>query len=262
MEKQFRNMSPREFRSIVRRGEWTNHDIDVCEGYAKFNLVVIPEEQAFDFLHFAERNPQACAVTEFTEPGSPYSKYLAPGADIRTDLPRYRVFRDGVEVSEENDIRAYWRDDLVAFLIGAVFNTYACLRRANISFRFAGAYKTNLRCITVGRFYGSMPVSGAIFRSSHDAARAVQISTRMPAGHGPPVHIGDPAAIGIKDLYQPDIFCLGPIAPCQHGEVPVFWGEGITPQAVAIEAKIPFMITHKPAHFLISDRRAEELAIL
>ena len=255
-------MSPTEFRLLARRGEWTRHAIDVCDGYAKFNLVVLPKEQALIFLQFAERNPQACAIAEFTEPGSPYSKYLAPGADIRTDLPGYRVFRDGVEVAEEKDVRTYWRDDLVAFLIGAVFNTYVCLHQANISFRFAGAYTTNLQCTPVGCFYGSMPVSCAIFRSSYDAVRAVQIASRMPAGHGPPVHIGDPAAIGIKDLSTPDIFSLDQVPPCQAGEIPMFWGEGITPQAIAIEAKVPFMITHKPAHFFIADKRAEELAIL
>ncbi len=255
-------MSPAEFRSLVRRGEWTKHVIKACIGFTRFNLAVVPKELAFEFLLFSQRNPQACAVTDATEPGDPHPKLLAPEADLRTDLPRYRVYEDGELIDEPTDVTKYWRDDLVAFLIGAIPNIYWLLQNASVRYRLIGDFTTNIPTIPTRRFHGSMVVSATLFKSSYDAVRAIQISSRLPAGHGAPVHIGDPAIIGIGDLYHPDIFHPVPVAPQETGEIALYWGCGVTPQSVAIEAKIPFMITHKPGHLLISDRRAEELAIL
>jgi len=255
-------MSPAELRSLARRGEWTEHVMQACPGYAKFNLAAVPEEMAFEFLLFAQRNPQACAVTDVTEPGDCHPRLLAPEADLRTDLPKYRVYREGKLINEPTDVTKYWRDDLVAFLIGGISNIFWCLQDTNVQYRFLGDFTTNVPTIPAGRFHSAMIVSGNLFKSSYDAVRAVQISSRHPAGHGAPVHIGDPATIGINDIHRPDIFFPAPIAPQEPGEIAVFWGCGVTPAAAALEAKLPFMITHKPGHLFVSDRRPEELAIL
>jgi len=187
---------------------------------------------------------------------------MAPNADLRTDLPKYRVYQDGKIVAEPTDIIKYWRDDLVAFLIGCSASFDWSLQAANVKFRLTGAYSTNIQCVPAGRFHGPMVVSCRFVKNGHDAVRAIQISSRLLKVHGPPVHIGDPDKIGIKDIYQPDIFSVGPIKPQQEDEILMSWGCGITPQTVAIESKVPFMITHCPGHMFVTDWLTEELASL
>lgn len=269
-ESELAEMSPKDFRSLVRRGEWATptirykeKDITPCRGYAEANLAIVPQDYAFEFLLFCRRNPQPCALLDVTEPGDPHPKLVAPEADLRTDLPRYRVFQDGALIDEPTDISNYWRDDLVAFLIGDSASFDWALIAANIQFRLTGAYVTNIPCVPAGRFHGPMVVTTRLFKTSYDAVRAIQVSSRHLAVHGPPVHIGDPAAIGIKDIYQPDMFSLSaPVAPQQPNEIVMHWGCGITPQTVALECKAPFMITHCPGHMFVTDRLAEELAVL
>ncbi len=267
-------VSPAEFRSIVRRGEWTRPSVEVCYSYAKFNLAVVPADMAFEFLLFCLRNPRSCDAQYVTEPGEIEPKLIAPGADLRTDLPRYRVFKNGGLIDEPTDVIKYWRDDLVSFLIGYSPNFDYALDQANVQYRMIGAFDTNIPLVPAGRFHGNMAVTCSIFKASHDAIRAIQISSGHRDGHGPPVHIGDPALIGIKDLAHPDISTLIDVKNLQHpemlsrgfelepGEIPMFWGAGVTPQLVAMAAKVPFMITHSPAHLFISDKRCDELAIL
>jgi len=255
-------MNAKEFRSIVRRGEWTEVDINVCRGYAQANLAIVPKGCAFEFLLFCRRNPYPCPVLDVTEPGDPQPKLMAPDADLRTDLPRYRIYQDGKLIDEPTDIIKYWRDDLVAFLIGCSASFDWSLRAANVQFRLIGAYTSNIQCIPAGQFHGPMVVSCRLVRNGHDAVRAIQISSRLLMVHGPPVHIGDPAMIGIKDLYQPDMFSVGLVAPQEPGEIAMWWGCGITPQTVALESKVPFMITHCPGHMFVTDRLTEELAVL
>ena len=270
-------LRPAEMRSIIRRGEWTGPNEMACIGYWKANLVVLPKDYAFEFLLFSQRNPKACAVTEACEPGDPHSRLLAPDIDLRTDLPKYRIWENGEIIDEPTDIVKYWRDDLVAFLIGSVPNVFAALLNANVEFRLLGAYSSTLPCIPAGRFYGNMAVTVSIFKSIYDVVRGIQISSRHPAGHGAPIHIGDPTDIGVKDLPNPDIISLmrieglchpkmlslGKTYPYpQEGEIFMCWGCGVTPQLVARAAKVPFMITHYPGHLLITDQHVEELAIL
>jgi uncharacterized protein YcsI (UPF0317 family) len=269
-ESELAAMSPAEFRSLVRRGEWTTpttrykgKDITPCRGYAEANLAIVPKDYAFEFLLFCHRNPQPCALLDVTEPGDPHPKLVAPEADLRTDLPKYRVFQDGTLIDEPTDISSYWRDNLVAFVIGCSLSFDWALLAANIQFRLIGAYTTSIQCVPAGRFHGSMVVTIRLFKTSYDAVRAVQVSSRHLAVHGPPVHIGTLAAIGIRDIYHPDMFSLSePIAPQQPGEVAMFWGCGITPQTVALESKVPFMITHCPGHMFVTDKLSEELAVL
>ena len=265
-EEQLVKMSPRDFRSAVRRGEYTGvtlGTVDVCAGYAQANLAMVPKELAFEFLLFCNRNPRPCSLIEVTEPGDPMTKLVAPGADLRTDLPKYRVFKNGELIDEPTDVIKYWRDDLVCFLIGCSRTFVWALRAANIPFRRYGGYQTTIPCVPAGCFHGPMWVSVRAFYNSHDAVRAIQICSRHPLFHGPPVHIGDPAEIGIN-LGQPDPFnpYRPDIEPPKPGEIVMSWGEGVTPQAVALESKVPFMITHCPAHMFVTDCLGEELAIL
>ena len=257
-------MSPKDFRQLIRERTWRDITLEACRGYVQLNLVMLPKDIAFEFLLFCNRNPQPCPVVEVTEPGNPHPKEMAPEADLRTDLPKYRVWKDGELINEPNEITKYWRDDLVCFLLGCNRNFVWGLRAANVPFRRYGAYLATIPCVPAGRFHGPMVVSVWAFSNTHDAVRAVQISTRHPAGHGPPVYIGDPAAIGIHNLGAPDP--MNPSRPVfdppKPGEIVMCWGCGVTPQSVAVESKIPFMITHATMHMFVTDRRAEELAIL
>jgi len=257
-------MEAGDFRALVRKGEYTDTTRDVCQGYAKMNIAILPKECAFEFLLFCNRNPRPCPVLDVTEPGDPHPKLMAPEADLRTDLPKYRVFKDGEVIDEPTDIIKYWRDDLVGFLLGCSGTFVWALRAANIPWRRYGAYRTTVPCIPAGRFHGPMVVTVRAFYNTHDAVRAVQISSRHLFMHGPPIHIGDPVDIGIRDLRERDSFIsTRPVAELpKPGEVIMCWGCGITPQAVAMEAKIPFAITHCPSYMFITDRLGEELAVM
>lgn len=256
---------PAEIRAMIRRGEWTKATFGLALGYTQANLVVLPQECAFDFLLFCQRNPKPCPILEVTDPGDPEPRQLAPGADIRTDLPRYRIFEHGKLVAEPTDIVAAWRADLVAFLIGCSFSFEGALLRANVPVRHiedgksnAAMYITNIACRPAGRFAGPMVVSMRPVPRDK-VVRAVQVTSRFPGTHGAPVHIGDPAAIGIRDINQVD---YGEAQRIEPGEVPIFWACGVTPQAVALASQVPFMITHAPSHMLITDVLDEELAAL
>ena len=254
--------SPTEFRAIVRRVEWTKPSITACRSYAQANLAVVPKDMAFDFLLFCYRNPRPCPIIDVTEVGGYHPKVVAPQADLRTDLPRYRVYKDGELIDEPTDVTAYWRDDLVAFLIGCSASFEWSLKAANVQYRFPGAYTSNIACIPAGCFHGHVVVSCRLMKGGFDAVRAIQISSRHIAVHGPPIHIGDPALIGIEDLYHPDVGGVGLTFSVEPSEIPLFWGCGITPQVVALESEVPFMITHYPFHMFVTDRFAEELAAL
>lgn len=262
-EKELLEMTPQEFRAIVKRGEYVGETTGVCRGFAQANLAVVPKDMAFDFLLFCNQNPRPCPVMDVTEPGDPHPKIMAPEADLRTDIPKYRVYRDGKLIAEPTDVMDYWRDDLVAFLLGCSIGFDWSLKAANIQYRLVGAYTTNISCVPAGPFRGPMVISSRIFKDSHDAIRAAQISSRLPMSHGKPVHIGDPSVIGIEDIYHPDVAAIEkPISPLKPGEVILHWGCGITPQAVAMKAKLPFMITHYPVNMFVTDRLSEELAVL
>jgi uncharacterized protein YcsI (UPF0317 family) len=258
-DSELEEMSPRELRGLVRRGEWRGVNVYACRGYAMANLAIVPMDYAFEFLLFCQRNPYPCPVIEVTEPGNPEPRLMAPGADLRTDLPKYRVYQNGKLVDEPNDIMKYWRNDLVAFLIGCSNSFEWSLKAANVHFRLLGAYTSNIQCVPAGRFHGPVAVTCRLFKNGHDAVRAVQISSRLLKVHGPPLHIGDPARIGIKDLSQPDIFSFN-LPPQEPDEIAMFWGCGVTPQTVALESKIPFIITHAPGYMFMTDRLTEELS--
>lgn len=248
-------------RRACRAGALTDQTSGLAPGFAQANLAILPRELAFDFLRFCQRNPKPCPLLDVTEPGDPVPRGVAPDADLRTDLPRYRVWEHGELVDEPTDIRALWRDDFVSFVIGCSFTFEGALLRAGIPVRHielglnVPMYRTNIPCAAAGPFAGPMVVSMRPLVPA-DAIRAVQITSRYPAVHGAPVHIGLPERIGIADLGRPD---FGDAVPVREGELPVFWACGVTPQSVAMAAKPPLMITHSPGCMFVTDVREEAL---
>ncbi|MFQ5912914.1 MAG: putative hydro-lyase [Nitrospinota bacterium] len=258
-------LHPREVRALIRERKWTGGTEGLAKGYAQANLAILPKEVAFEFLLFCLRNPKPCPVLEVTDPGSPLTRGVAAGADLRTDLSKYCIYERGECVAEVEDITEYWQGDLVGFLLGCSYTFETALLNAGIPLRHleenlvVSLYTTNIECAPAGRFEGPMVVSMRPIR--HDqVVRAVQVTSRFPATHGAPVHIGDPSVIGIEDL---DDVCFGTArVQVSPGETPVFWGCGCTPQAVALSAGLDFMITHKAGHLFLTDTLSEELAAL
>jgi uncharacterized protein YcsI (UPF0317 family) len=257
-------MDGREARAAIRSGEWTGPTAGLAPGRVQANLVVLPEEDSHDFLRFCVRNPRPCPVLAVCDPGSPAPGEIAADADVRTDVPRYRVHRDGELVDEVEDLDALWRDDLVAFLLGCSFTFERALLAAGLPVRHieegvnVSMYRTSLQCRPAGRFSGPLVVSMRPLAPG-DVPRAVQVTSRFPTAHGAPVHVGDPAAIGVEDLDAPD---YGDPVTVRDGEVPVFWACGVTPQAVAAASRPALMITHAPGHMFVTDLRDDEIAVL
>ncbi|WP_026575851.1 putative hydro-lyase [Bacillus sp. UNC438CL73TsuS30] len=260
----FGNMSPEEIRELIRRQTITGPTAGMSKGFTQANLVILKKEYAFDFLLFCQRNPKPCPLLDVTEPGSFVPGKIARSADIRKDIPRYRIYRDGVFTEEVTDISEYWEDDMVGFLLGCSFTFETPLLESGIPVRHieencnVPMYKTNIPCERAGVFEGPTVVSMRPMKPE-DAIRAVQITSRFPAVHGAPIHIGDPSQIGIADVSKPD---FGDAVTIKDGEIPVFWACGVTPQAVAMKSKPSIMITHAPGHMFISDVRDERFSVL
>jgi uncharacterized protein YcsI (UPF0317 family) len=256
-----RHASGADVRRHARTGEWNLPTPGLALGYVQANVVVVPRDLAFDFLLFCQRNPKPCPLLDVTEPGCPEPKLVAPGADLRTDVPRYRVFERGELVEEPADLLRWWRDDLVGFLLGCSFTFENALLQANLPVRHIEAgcnvpmYRTSRSCVPAGIFHGPLVVSMRPMTPTQ-AVRAVQVCSRFPRAHGAPVHLGDPEALGIRDLARPD---FGDPAAIRAGEIPVFWACGVTPQAVAMQVRPPLLITHKPGHMFVTDLRDTDL---
>lgn len=248
------DLSPSQARALFRDGLRVPTS-GYSAGYAQANLIALPREAAFDFLLFAQRNPKSCPVLDVTEPGQVSASVL--DGDLRTDLPAYRVYREGRMVEERTDVTDLWRDDLVAFLIGCSFTFETPLLEAGVPVRHIEAgsnvamYATNRPCRPAGRFSGPLVVSMRPIPADR-VADAVRITSRYPAVHGAPVHVGDPAALGIEDLGRPD---YGDAVEVRPGEVPVFWACGVTPQAAVTASAPEFAIGHAPGHMAITDVR-------
>ena len=244
-------------RTACRSGQHTTPTPGLAAGFVQANLVVLPQDWAFDFLLFCQRNPKPCPLLDVTEPGDPEPKLAAPGADLRTDLPAYRVWEHGQLVAEPTDVREFWRADLVAFLIGCSFTFEDALIERGLPVRHieqrrnVPMYRTSIPCQPAGRFRGPLVVSMRPM-TPEQAIEATRVCADFPLAHGMPVHFGDPVAIGIVDVSKPD---YGEAVEIRPGEVPVFWACGVTPQAAVAEAKPPFAITHKPGHMFLTDLR-------
>ncbi|MEN6567747.1 MAG: putative hydro-lyase [Veillonellales bacterium] len=257
-------ISPAEAREMFRSNEWLKPTSGMASGYTQANLAILKKDLAFDFLLFCQRNPRPCPVLDVTEPGSPVPRLVAPEADIRTDIPKYRIYRYGEMVEEVTDITKYWEDDMVAFLLGCSFTFEFPMMNNGIPVRHieencnVPMFKTSIPCVKAGRFAGPLVVSMRPIPEK-DIVRTVQVTSRFPAVHGAPVHIGNPAGIGIADIHKPD---FGDPVTVKPGEVPVFWACGVTPQAAAMQVKPELMITHAPGHMFITDVRDEQFGVL
>jgi uncharacterized protein YcsI (UPF0317 family) len=256
-----RHATGEEVRRRARSGELARPTPGLAMGYVQANLVIVPRDLAFDFLLFCQRNPKPCPLLDVTEPGSPEPRLVAPDADLRSDLPAYRVYRNGELVEEPTHLGAWWRDDLVSFLLGCSFTFENALLQAGVPLRHiemgcnVPMFRTNIACRPAGVFHGPMVVSMRPL-SPAQAITATAVCARYPRAHGVPIHFGDPAAIGIRDISKPD---FGDPVEIRAGEVPVFWACGVTPQAVAMEVRPPLLITHKPGHMFVTDLRDHEL---
>ena len=254
----------RDFRARVRNEEHTGMTSRIASGAVQGNLVILPKDWAMDFMLFCRANPQPCPVIGVSNVGDPLMPALGEGLDIRTDLPKYRVFRDGQLDAELTNINELWQDDFVAFVLGCSFSFDEALEEADVPVRHlregkqTAMFRTNIEATPVGPFSGNYVVSMRPMKPV-DAIRAVQITSRFPNVHGAPVHLGDPAQIGISDITQQD---FGDIYYLNEGEIPVFWACGVTPQVIMEQAKPPICITHAPSHMLVTDILNTELAML
>ena len=254
----------RAARLAARAGTLTGNTAGVALGYVQGNLVVLPAALAADFLRFAQRNPKPCPVIGVSEPGSRSLPELGADLDIATDIPQYRVWRNGELVDEPYSVERYWREDLVSFVIGCSFTFEEPMLSAGVPIRHVACgvnvpmFRTNVATQPAGPFAGPMVVSMRPLKPA-DAIRAVQITSRFPAVHGAPVHIGLPHLIGIEDLSKPD---YGDPVEVKPDELPVFWACGVTPQSVIAASKPEFAITHAPGCMLVTDRRNTEYAVI
>jgi uncharacterized protein YcsI (UPF0317 family) len=251
-------------RRAIRSGLHRAPTAGIAPGYVQANLAVLPKALADDFFRFCQFNPKPCPLLAASEPGDPRLPLLGEDLDIRTDIPRYRVWRKGELVDEVADLNALWRDDLVAFAIGCSFSFEEALIEDGIPLRHiergtnVPMWRTSIATRPAGPFHGPLVVSMRPFKPA-DAIRAIQITSRFPSVHGAPVHIGKPELIGISDLGHPD---YGDAVEVRDDELPVFWACGVTPQSVIAAVRPEFSITHAPGYMLVTDLKNSRLSVI
>ena len=252
---------PQEIRQLCREEKLTTPTPGLALGFVQANLVILPYSLAFEFLLFCQRNPKPCPILDVTDLGNPEPKYIAPGADLRTDLPNYKVYSHGELIAEVTEIKKYWRDDLVGFLIGCSFSFENAILNSGLPLRHieekknVSMYITNIKCNSTKTFASNLVVSMRPLPANR-VVRAVEITSRYYKAHGSPLHVGNPEAIGIKDINKPD---YGDAVTIKNGEVPVFWACGVTTQLAVENAQPELAITHSPGHMFVSDLKDEEL---
>ena len=253
---------PREVRQAIRAGRHSGHTAGLAPGRVQGNVCILPREYADEFQAFCERNPKPCPLLAVSRPGDPRLPRLGEDLDIRTDVPRYRIFVDGALIDEVDGLERYWRDDLVTFVLGCSFSFEEALMQAGLPLRYVEQgrnvpmYRTGVDTVPAGRFRGKLVVSMRPFKPA-DAIRAIEITSRYPRVHGAPVHIGRPDLIGIEDLSRP---WVGDPTEVRDDELPLFWACGVTPQSVVLEARPSLCITHAPGHMLVTDLENRSLA--
>ena len=247
--------SAAEVRSAIRNRSYDGHTAGLAAGKLQCNLAILPEKYALDFLRFCQRNPKPCPIVGVSDTGDPALPTLGHDIDIRTDVSKYRVFRNGAFSEEVTDISDVWTDDLVTVALGCSFTFENALLRNDIPVRHiekglnVPMFRTNIDLVSAGRFGGKMVVTmRPIPEAQVDQAR--EICGRYPQAHGAPIAVGDPAKIGIANLSRPD---WGDTVEIKPGEIPVYWACGVTPQNVLLAADLPICITHSPGHMLIAD---------
>jgi uncharacterized protein YcsI (UPF0317 family) len=256
------NISPKKLRNLIRSRDWTTPTSGSASGYLQANLVMLPAEEAFNFLLFCVRNPKPCPILDVLEPGQP-EPIIAPGADLCTDLPRYKIFENGEFKTDAEDVSDYFDANMVSFLLGCSFSFENAMVAAGLPIRNmeedknVSMYITNRPCLTAGPFSAPLVVTMRPM-TPQQAVRAVQVTTRFHLTHGAPIHLGDPREIGVNDLDRPD---FGDPVTIKPGEIPVFWACGVTSQLAATSTSLPRVITHAPGHMFVSDLRDEDLTI-
>ena len=263
LDNESRRDEARQLRGRIRGGEHNGLTTGLAPGMVQLNLAILPQDWAEDFQRFCELNPKPCPLVSMTDPGNPvFPSEIGEGIDVRTDAPRYLVFRNGVLADEVTDLGDIWQDDFVAFGMGCSYSFEEALVAGGLSLRHieqgtkVPLYISNLETTPAGPFKGPTILSMRPFLPD-DAIRAIEITARYPRVHGTPVHFGNPKMIGIDDIMQP----YSGVSPVMHeNEEPVFWACGVTPQVIVEHAKPPICITHKPGHMLITDRLNTELA--
>src|SRR6266850_3377684 len=246
---------PREVRRAIRAGRHRRNTAGLARVYVQGNLCILPREYAVDFRAFCDANPKPCPLLAVSKPGDPRLPELGEDLDIRTDVPAYRIFRNGRQEGDVSDLRDLWREDLVTFVLGCSFSFEEALMEAGLRLRYVEQgrnvpmYRTSIDTTPAGLFRGKLVVSMRPFKPA-DAIRAIEITSRYPRVHGAPVHIGRPDLIGIEDLARP---WAGDPTEVREDELPLFWACGITPQSVVLDARPSLCITHAPGHMLVTD---------
>jgi len=256
-------VSPSELRGLIRESKWTTPTTGLVPGFVQANLVMLPKEQAFHFLLFCVRNPKPCPILDVLEPGQAEPS-IARGADLRTDLPKYRIYEKGVLQKEVEEVGDFFHEGMVSFLLGCSFSFESAMLAAGLPIRNieegknVSMYITKRPCVPAGPFSSPLVVSMRPL-TPQQAVRATQVTTRFHLTHGAPVHFGAPEAIGIRDLGRPD---FGDPVTIRQEEIPVFWACGVTSALAATSARLPLVITHAPGHMFVSDLKDEDLTIL
>ena len=251
--------NPKEFRNQVRRGQWDDQTVGLCPGFVQANLVILPKEYAVDFAAFCIRNPKPCPLLDITSQGDCHT-FMAPGADLRTDLPKYHVYKSGKLDEVRTNLLDIWESGFVSFLLGCSHTFEPFLTSSGIPLRYReqglrlSIYETNIEVIPVGIFTGTVIASMRPIPKEM-ITRAAVVSARYPRVHGGPLHIGNPELIGV-DL---DSTYVGDKPQFSPGDIPVFWACGVTPQHIALTAGIPYMITHAPGHMFVTDISVDDL---
>ena len=252
--------NPVDLRAACRSGAYDGPTSGHAKGYIQANMVILPASEAEDFKKFCERNPKPCPLLEVLDAGDPEPRYCAPGADIRTDLSRYRIFRKGLPEGDVTDISDIWEDSFVTFLLGCSFTAEEALISAGLEPRhiketgIVPMFRTNKSTKAVGRFNGPFVVSMRPY-TPEDARRAAMVTAKYPMAHGGPIQIGDPEALGIRDITAPE---YGNPVTIMEGELPVFWACGVTPQEAILNARPRIAITHTPGYMFVSDIEADK----
>lgn len=251
----YAHISAREARQLIRSGAWNRPTTGLALGYVQANLVILPQSWAEEFATFCHLNPRPAPILDMTTPGNPNPMKVAPDADLRIDVPLYRVYHKGKLVDEPKDLLSHWQEDFVAFLLGCSFSAERALIEHGIRLRHleqgknVAMYRTSLLCTATPRIHGSVVVSMRPIKKAQ-IDRVIEITSRYPLAHGAPIHVGNPTVVGIVDIALPD---WGDAVEMANDEVPVFWACGVTPQAVIMESKPEIAITHSPGYMFITD---------
>ena len=250
-----RQLSHHAVRRKIRAGRYAGHTAGLGMGFLQGNVAILSADDAFGFLRFCQRNPKPCPLMAVSDTGDPKMFTLGQDIDIRSDVPKYNIYRDGEFAEQRIDVTDFWREDSVAFILGCSFSFEEALVAEGIRLRHiddnktVSMYRTSIETCPVGPFGGPLVVSMRPMQPA-DAIRACTITARFPQAHGKPIHLGDPRQIGIENIERPD---WGEPSEFAEGEIPVFWACGVTLQSAIQSAKPPICITHAPGSMLITD---------